>query len=123
MILIGHSLGSITIRHWLEEYKNPWVKAVFLVAPADVENSNLESSTSFAPVPLTNIQINGIVIASTNDPYAAIEKNATWAAYWGTRFISIGNKGHINAFSNLGNWEDGWKLVQGLVKKELINGC
>jgi predicted alpha/beta hydrolase family esterase len=116
MILIGHSLGCITIRHWLNEFDNPLVKAVFLVAPADVENSRLEGLCTFAPIPNTPIAVDGYLIASTNDPYAAVDRAATWSAYWGTRFISLGNKGHINANSNLGNWEEGWNLLQELTE-------
>ncbi|KYP15484.1 alpha/beta hydrolase [Flavihumibacter sp. CACIAM 22H1] len=121
MILIGHSLGAITIRHWLEEFKNPLIRAVLLVAPADVECTALKAVSSFAPIPKSTIQVRGFVVASTNDPYVAIERTATWAAYWGSRFISVGNKGHINALSGIGYWEEGWNLLQELKKPELIS--
>ena len=31
-------------------------------------------------------------------------------------FINIGKKGHINATSNLGNWEEGQDLLNNFIK-------
>jgi predicted alpha/beta hydrolase family esterase len=53
-------------------------------------------------------------VASMNDPYCAMQRAVTWAAYWGSRFISIGNRGHINSQSGLENWEEGWSILKQL---------
>ena len=116
-ILVAHSLGCITAVHWAAEHYCPFVAGILLVAPADVENSSREYFKTFAPVPTGKIGIPSIVVASMNDPYCAINRAATWAAYWGARFVSPGNKGHINSDSNLGDWEEGLSLLRELEYK------
>jgi predicted alpha/beta hydrolase family esterase len=111
-LLVGHSLGSITVIHWASQFNSPWVKGAVLVAPADVERRKSESFESFNPVPLNTLPFPSAVIASTNDPYASIEQCAKWAAYWGSKFISAGDKGHINAESGLGQWEEGLTFIK-----------
>jgi uncharacterized protein len=113
-ILVAHSLGCITAVHWAHEHFCPFVSGILLVAPADVESSTKEYFKSFAPVPLGKLNIPAIVVASMNDPYCEIQRAAKWAAYWGARFVSVGNKGHINSESGLGNWEDGLGLLRQL---------
>lgn len=113
-ILIAHSLGCITAVHWAVEHYCPFVSGLLLVAPADVETSSKECFKSFAPVPLNKLGIPAIVVASMNDPYCAINRAAKWAAYWGARFVGVGNKGHINSNSNLHDWEEGLSLLREL---------
>ena len=113
-ILVAHSLGCITAVHWAAEHYCPFVSGILLVAPADVETSAKDCFKTFAPVPLNKLGIPAIVVASMNDPYCAIDRAAKWAAYWGARFVSVGNKGHINSNSNLGNWEEGLSLMREL---------
>jgi hypothetical protein len=36
------------------------------------------------------------------------------AQHWGSRFIDMGHCGHINAESGLGDWPQGWAMVQAL---------
>jgi predicted alpha/beta hydrolase family esterase len=113
-VLVAHSLGCITAVHWVAEHYCPFVSGILLVAPADVETSSKECFKTFAPVPLGKIGIPTIVVASMNDPYCTMSRAAKWAAYWGARFVSVGNKGHINSDSNLGNWDDGFLLLREL---------
>jgi hypothetical protein len=37
-----------------------------------------------------------------------------WLAYWGSRFVGVGNKGHINAQSGIHNWEEGLSVLRQL---------
>jgi len=113
-ILVGHSLGCITAIHWAVEHYSPFIKGILLAAPADVESSTKVHLKTFAPVPLQKLPIPAIVVASMNDPYCTIERAARWAAYWGSRFVSIGDRGHINADSNLHDWSEGFVLLQEL---------
>jgi uncharacterized protein len=113
-ILVAHSLGCITAVHWVAAHYCPFVSGILLVAPADVEASSKEHFKTFAPVPLNKLNIPAIVVASMNDPYCVINRAATWAAYWGARFVSLGNKGHINSDSDLGDWEEGLALLREL---------
>lgn len=115
-ILVAHSLGCITAVHWATTHYSPFIYGALLVAPADVENSAKEILKSFAPVPVEKLYLPTIVVASMNDPYCAMEQAAKWAAYWGSRFIAIGNKGHINSESQLQDWQEGqavlWQLEE-----------
>lgn len=110
-ILVAHSLGCITVAHWAASYESPLVRGAFLVAPADVESSSKDHFKTFAPVPLAPIAFPSTVIASTNDPYCAIDRAARWAAYWGSRFKCVGDKGHINSDSGLQHWNDGMEYL------------
>lgn len=120
-VLVAHSLGCIAAIHWAMEHYCPFVSGILLVAPADVETSAKEHFKTFAPVPLAKLGIPSIVVASMDDPYCAINRAAKWAAYWGSRFVSVGNKGHINSNSNLGNWEEGLSLLRELEFKASSN--
>jgi predicted alpha/beta hydrolase family esterase len=48
-----------------------------------------------------------IVVASTDDPYGGVPFSQACAAAWGSRWESIGPRGHINADSGLGDWDEG----------------
>lgn len=111
-VLVAHSLGCITVAHWLANNpQHPWIEGALLVAPADVEQSQKDCFRSFNPVPLKRFTIPTTVVASTNDPYCAIHRAARWAAYWGSRFVCIGEKGHINSDSRLADWQEGKQLL------------
>jgi len=112
VILVAHSLGCITVTHWARNYDTSMVKGALLVAPADVEKSEQECFKTFSPVPLGKLPFPSIVVASTNDNYISMERSAKWAAYWGSKFICIGDKGHINAQSGLNDWEEGRSFLK-----------
>lgn len=113
-ILVAHSLGCITAVHWAVTHYSPFICGALLVAPADVENSEKEILKNFAPVPAEKLFMPTIVVASMNDPYCAMERAAKWAAYWGSRFVAIGNKGHINGQSALHDWKEGFAILKSL---------
>ncbi|HSU93561.1 MAG TPA: alpha/beta hydrolase, partial [Gemmatimonadaceae bacterium] len=56
-----------------------------------------------------------IVVASTNDEYVTIERARFFANAWGSSFVNIGEAGHINSASDLGNWPRGRELLAELV--------
>ncbi|MFY7840130.1 MAG: RBBP9/YdeN family alpha/beta hydrolase [Lacibacter sp.] len=117
LILVAHSLGCITVVHWAMHYCAAHVKAIMLVAPADVEKSTKKELRDFAPIPLQSLPVNSVVVASSNDPYAAMDRTKIWAAAWGSTHINAGAVGHINSDSALGNWEEGLRLLQSLHTK------
>lgn len=113
-VLVSHSLGVVTTVHWLLEKAAKGgvpsnVKAVFLVAPADVDK--LDLAKDFAPVPLQKLPVPSCVVASENDIYVTIERARQFADAWGSMFVDVGCLGHINADSNLGEWEQGRKIL------------
>jgi uncharacterized protein len=114
VILIGHSLACCTIVRWAERYGR-MIKGAFLVAPSDTEAPSYPpGTTGFTPMPLFTLPFPSIVVASTNDYYVPPEKAAYFAKSWGSRLVSIGDRGHINSDSGLGDWTQGHELLQTL---------
>ena len=114
VILIGHSLACATIAHWAHRYRRP-IKGALLVAPSDVEAPTYPPTTQgFTPMPLQPLSFPTVVVASDNDYYVTTERASRFATHWGSRYVSIGNRGHINAASGLGDWPEGYQLLQTL---------
>jgi predicted alpha/beta hydrolase family esterase len=118
-IAVAHSLGCITLVHWAAKYHAPLLAGTLLVAPADVRHSMQPCFAGFCPIPLDPLPFPSITVASANDPYARIEVVREWSSYWGSQFIDAGHKGHINAASGLGSWEEGLLLLNGLTPESM----
>jgi len=116
-IIVGHSLAVSLIMHWAKNYSNTNIKGALLVAPADVDSPSHTPDVvrNFAPMPISKPPFPSIVIASENDPYISIERAQYFAKEWGSTFINIGEKGHINSHSNLTYWEEGQAQLQQLI--------
>lgn len=114
VILVGHSLGCVTIAHWALKYRQT-VKAAFLVAPSDVEvNSDKFPGHGFSPIPNEPLNFKSIVVASENDPWISPDRARFFAKNWGSEFVNIGNAGHINADSGYGEWLQGLEMLKTL---------
>lgn len=114
-VLVSHSLGVATTVLWLMQKAREGavpakVKGVFLVAPADIDVIDIVED--FAPMPLEKLPVPSCVVASENDEYVTIERARMFAEAWGSMFFDVGRKGHINALSNLGEWEEGRALLK-----------
>lgn len=116
IVFIAHSLGCILVLHWAKRYQNTKVMAALLVAPADVDDPKRtpEIVRHFAPIPLLKLPFNSLVVSSENDPYMDVNRSIYFANTWCARFVNAGRIGHINAQSNLGDWEYGLKLLESL---------
>jgi len=116
VVLIGHSLACCTIVKWAAKYQHR-IKGALLVAPSDTEAPSYPpGTTGFTPMPLFKLPFRSIVIASTNDFYASMERAQFFADNWGSKLITVGALGHINSTSNLGNWPQGYTILQQLIK-------
>jgi len=110
VVLAAHSLACATIAHYAAEHGDAQgrIAAAFLVAPTDVEAPSFPlGTTGFAPVPLRKLPFCSVVIASSDDPYARLDRAELFARSWGSRFLHIGNAGHINTASGHGWWPEG----------------
>ena len=56
-----------------------------------------------------------LVVASTDDPYCLPIRAEQLAGDWGASLCSLGALGHLNAQSGLGDWPQGWALLQALL--------
>jgi predicted alpha/beta hydrolase family esterase len=111
VILVGHSLGSVTIAHWACHYGRKIVGAL-IVAPSDTDATTFPEGTSgFAPIPTCRFPFPSTVIASTEDPYMAVERVTRFSEAWGSNFISIGPHGHISTADGFGPWPEGLQYI------------
>lgn len=117
VVLVAHSLGCIAVAHWALRGSVERVQAALLVAPADVEQGvALEVvPRCFAPIPRTALPFRSLVVASSDDPYATLERTRELASAWGAELEPVGALGHINADSGLGDWAPGWALLERLL--------
>ncbi|QIK54021.1 alpha/beta hydrolase [Dysgonomonas sp. HDW5B] len=114
VILIGHSLGCVTIANWAKQYGRK-IKGALLVAPSDIESPLYTfTSSGFTPIPLDRINFETIIVASSNDPWVSNERVKLFADSWGSKLINIGAAGHINAESGYGEWQEGLDILKEL---------
>ncbi len=115
VVLVAHSLGCCTIAHWARTY-NRAIKGAFLVAPSDTEAPSYPiGTTGFKPVPLQPLPFPSTVVTSSNDFYVTPARARYFADSWNSRFVMLGEAGHINSASNLGNWPAGIDILNSLV--------
>lgn len=107
VIVVAHSMGCLALAHWAQRtHLN--IKGALLVAPPDANNEKLRGVVQgFSPLPLHRLPFRSIVVASTNDEFNPIERAELFARSWGSDFVNVGDKGHINAHSGIGHWPEG----------------
>ncbi|BFG79337.1 alpha/beta hydrolase [Paraburkholderia terrae] len=114
-LIVAHSLGCLAVAHWASRY-SPRVRGVLFVAVPDPSASAfpVAAATGFAPSPSKQLPFPTIVVSSSNDPYGSIEHAGRCARAWGSKLVEVGAQGHLNADSNLGDWPEGFRLLQSL---------
>ena len=121
-VLIAHSAGCALAAHWAVGESSRRVRGALLVAPSDPEAPSFPpGTTGFAPIPMLRFRFRSIVVASSNDPYVTLARAQTFAVAWGSEFVTIGEAGHINSASGLGDWAQGLALLNTLRKPALEN--
>jgi uncharacterized protein len=124
IILVAHSLGCLAVTWWAaltEAEDQSKVIGALLVAPPDVEDPGAKPVIQrFAPAPRTSLRFSASVIASSDDPYATIERSRLFARRWGAAFVDAGPIGHINADSQLGQWPEGQRLLDRLLLESMF---
>lgn len=115
-VLVAHSLACLLVAHWAGSTKQR-IRAALLVAVPDPEGPAFPAeASSFSAVPLQPLPFQSIVVASTNDPFGSLAHAEHCATAWGSRLVTIGDTGHINAASGVGRWPEGRELLQGLMR-------
>ncbi|HXJ32995.1 MAG TPA: alpha/beta hydrolase [Candidatus Eisenbacteria bacterium] len=115
--LVAHSLGCALVAHWAARAACDRVVGALLVAPPDVDEVRhlIPEVESFSPVPLASLPFPAIVVASASDPYIEPGQARAFADGWGARLVELGDRGHINAESGLGEWLEGHRLLEELL--------
>lgn len=108
VVLVAHSLGVAAVVQAVSQFRQP-VAGAFLVAPPDVANPTLRPRhlMTFGPYPREPLPFPSIVVASSNDPFCALDVAEDIANAWGSRLIHAGEAGHINADAGFGPWPEG----------------
>jgi uncharacterized protein len=118
IVLVAHSSSCALVAHWTLQANTANIAKIhgaLLVGPSDPTGPNYPAGpTGFAPVPLIRLPFPSIVVASTDDRYVTIERAREYAAAWHSRTVVIENAGHINSTSGLGDWTQGFELLQEL---------
>lgn len=111
-ILVAHSLACALVAQWAASDSALKIAGAFLVAPSDVDAPSYPTEASgFGPMPMNKLPFPSIVVASANDQYVSLERARAFAAAWGSRFVEIGEAGHINGDSGYGEWPEGERML------------
>uniref|UniRef100_UPI003D0B8CF5 RBBP9/YdeN family alpha/beta hydrolase n=1 Tax=Sedimenticola sp. TaxID=1940285 RepID=UPI003D0B8CF5 len=87
-----------------------------LVAIPDVQRPDLPSAIQgFSQPRLTPLPFPSIAVLSSNDPYSALDRGSLFAKRLGARIELIGDYGHINHESGLGDWVTGLHWLDELI--------
>lgn len=114
VVLVAHSLGCTAVAQWAKRYGTK-IRGAMLVTPSDVEAETYAFDTKgFAPIPLIELPFRSLVVASNNDEYVSFERARQFTDAWGSEFIDVGEKGHINPGSGYGEWNEGLELLKRL---------
>ncbi len=118
IVLAAHGLGCAAVIQWAHQ-QSQWIDKIqgaLLVAPPDPMAEAFEQFTmqGFEALPLEKLPFKTILVVSSNDPYLSLQTGNHLADHWGSELVNIGPKGHINADSQLGNWEEGKALLDKL---------
>ena len=115
LVLIGHSVGCVTIIKWYETYGHK-IKGALFVAPSDVDRPDYPKYISgFKPMPENKLPFPSIIVASSNDHVVEIDRARQFARNWGSEFVEIKNAGHIESKAGFGKWDFGLELLEKLV--------
>lgn len=116
MVVVAHSLGCLLLAEWCRNHEDPSLVAAFLVAVPNPDGPSFPPEVNgFEDPTAMQLPFPSLVVASQDDPYAAIDYAQEVAETWGARLVNIGARGHINAASDIGEWAEGWELLQELV--------
>jgi len=114
-VLVAHSSACALVAHWAAAYPGGRVRGALLVAPSDPEAPAYpEGPTGFGPMPLGRLPFPSIVVMSADDVYVTPERGAAFARAWGSRRVDLGDGGHVNGQSGLGEWPSGFALLEQL---------
>ncbi|SHM47897.1 hypothetical protein SAMN05192549_101689 [Duganella sacchari] len=121
-LIVAHSLGCLAVAHWAHSRvtggaatDTNGIAGALLVAVPDPDGPVFPGAArGFAPLPTQRLPFPSLIVASDDDPYAKADYAQRCAQAWGSRLYRIGKRGHINAASGLGDWPEGWRLLESL---------
>lgn len=73
--------------------------------------------SDFAPPARVSFGVPGLVVISSNDPYAEESSSLELARAWGLEVVRLGPCGHINDQSGYGDWPEGLELLERFLER------
>jgi predicted alpha/beta hydrolase family esterase len=111
-VLVAHSLACLLVAHFSVLSALPVAGALLVSVPdPDARAYPHAAAGTFAAVPVGPLRFPTLIVASRDDPYGSLSYQQHRAAQWGSKFVEIGEQGHINAASGLGDWPAGLALL------------
>lgn len=102
-IAVAHSFGCLALARYIDQQRagnRPHqIASGLLVAPADPVKFGVVHK-----LPQEGLGIPTTLIGSETDPWMPVERAEQWATLWGSRFMNLGDAGHINVASGHGVW-------------------
>ena len=116
-VLIAHSLGCHLSAAWAAHSQHSArVRAALLVAPPDTERDDMPPNLfNWRPIVRARLPFASLAVVSSDDPYCTPHRAENMARDWGSAITPIGPRGHINGDSGLGDWPEGWALLQSML--------
>jgi len=118
VVLVAHSAGVIMVAHWaLGLWRN--VCGALLAVPPDLEAGlpagypakETLAQNGWMPIPRVRMPFRSIVVGSTNDPLARLERVESFARSWGSEWVNAGAVGHLNPAAGFGEWPQAVELL------------
>lgn len=124
-VLVAHSLGCIQVAAWAAHSRHVRrVHAALLVAPGDVEREAMQAQLpGWSPIERQALPFQSVLVASRDDPHCTFVRAQGLAKDWGSALVDIGNAGHINADSGLGDWPRGHELLRQMQQPPSVSGA
>ncbi|MBB1631885.1 alpha/beta hydrolase [Cupriavidus sp. UME77] len=122
VIIVAHSAGAMMVAHWAARGPTREILGALLAAPADLETAmpagyptlGTLSDHGWLPIPRGTLPFRSIVAASSNDPLTRLDRARGLAKGWGSRFVELGEVGHLNPASGYGAWPQAKEFIREL---------
>lgn len=113
VVIVAHSLGCLLLLEWAARHESDKILGAFLVAVPDPDSDHFPSQAlRFRPADRLSAPFPLTIVASENDPYGDLAYVGRSAQRLGCAFRNLGALGHINGKSRLGQWSQGFELLQ-----------
>jgi len=130
VVIVAHSGGVIMLAHWVASSTRTRkaIRGALLATPPDFEQPMPEGyptmgalgAAGWLPVPRQSLPFPSIVAASRNDPLGRFERVEELARDWGSRFVDLGQVGHLNPASGFGEWPQAAEFIRELAATPVV---
>lgn len=118
-VAVAHSFGCLALAHYIGQCQTvparddakAGVLGALLVAPAEPERFRVADR-----LPRSEFDIPSVVFASDTDPWMSACNAQRWARVWGSRFVNLGDAGHINTEAGFGPLPRALHHTQALIR-------